>query len=70
MNEATISIEGSQHLYPTDKGGRFWIYLSPGKYRVSISCPGFKTHKQVNDFIYLQQFLIYGTIMYSFGNCF
>ena len=48
LNKATISIEGSQHLYPVDQGGRFWIYLAPGRYFITIECDGYKSHKKVN----------------------
>ena len=47
MDQATIHIEGSQHLYPVDQGGRFWIYLAPGTYFITISCDGYKHYEQV-----------------------
>ena len=47
MDQATIHIEGSQHLYPVDQGGRFWIYLAPGTYFITISCDGYQHYEQV-----------------------
>ncbi|KAL4223757.1 hypothetical protein ACF0H5_017223 [Mactra antiquata] len=43
MQNATVSIDGSQHLYPVDQGGRFWIYLAPGSYNVNINCHGYNS---------------------------
>ena len=65
MNQATITIEGSQHVYPADQGGRFWIYLAPGKYQVSIHCPGFKTLQQVS-FQKIITFCEYHRLIYNF----
>ncbi|XP_060595456.1 carboxypeptidase D-like isoform X2 [Ruditapes philippinarum] len=46
MKNATISIEGSTHLYPVDNGARFWIYLAPGSYKVTVSCHGYSPVQQ------------------------
>ncbi|XP_053375782.1 carboxypeptidase D-like [Mercenaria mercenaria] len=48
LKNATVSIEGSTHLYPVDNGGRFWIYLAPGSYKVTVASHGYVTqHKTV-----------------------
>jgi hypothetical protein len=47
MVNATIRIQGFKWTFHVNKEAKFHIYLPPGSYRVTISCHGYQSYKQV-----------------------
>ncbi|KAH3886675.1 hypothetical protein DPMN_010688, partial [Dreissena polymorpha] len=46
LPNASITITGSGHIHSVDEQARFWVYLVPGQYEVTVTLPGYEPLKK------------------------